>query len=122
MREVEVQRLIEWECRGIVVQCDVVLRSGSGNDMILETGENLLHISNPHRLSCRGLEIVVSGKVKIDGIFKTLPFFVGEKVTKSGISKCYSLIWTECLRATAQLSAFLRSFGWDPRSNILVSI
>ena len=108
VREIKIQGLIQWKSRSIVIEGDVVLRSSRGNDMVLQASQDLLHVSDTHGSPCRGLEIVVSCKIKVDRILETLPFLVGEKVTESGISERDGLIGTKCLRTEIFLSACSR--------------
>lgn len=95
--EVEVQRLVERESCGIVVQSDVDLSCGLCDGMVLQTGKDFCCVADSDSSSCGTLEHVVTREAYIDRVLVALPFFVSEQPTESRVSESYCLVGTERL-------------------------
>ena len=98
MGEVEVEGLVERESGGVVVEGEVDLRDGVVDDVVLEPGEDLLHVADSDCASRRGLKAVAPCEVEVDGVFVTLPFFEGEEVAEGGVAEGDGFVGAHALR------------------------
>ena len=95
--EVKVEGLVEGEGGVLGVEGDVGLRGGLGEEVALESVDELLDIANAHGTAGGGLEVIVARKVQVNAVFEALPFLIGEEVTPRAVAKSHSLIRTQRL-------------------------
>lgn len=88
MREVEIQRLVEREGDGIVVEGHVDLGLGVGDGVVLEAGEDFLLETDADGAAGLGSEGVVAVKLEVVGVAEADPFFIGEKGAEAAVAAC----------------------------------
>lgn len=86
MREVEVQRLVEREGDGVVVEGHVELGFGVGDGVVLEAGEDFLLEADADGAAGLGAEGVVAVELEVVGVAEADPFFVGEEGAEAAVA------------------------------------
>lgn len=77
--EVKVEGLVQGESDGVVVEGDVILAGDGCDGVVGQAGEDFLDVADADGAAGGGLEVVVAGEVKVDGVFEVEPFLVGEE-------------------------------------------
>lgn len=94
MGEVEVEGLIEGKGHSIVIEGDIILSSGARDCVVGQAREDFFNVADADCAACRRLEVVVACEVKVNGVFKALPFGVGEEIAEGAVSIGHCLIRT----------------------------
>ena len=92
MRKVKVERLIEREGLLVVVERDVDLRLGRGDEVMLQPSYDLLLVSNPNGTPGGRLKSAAAVERQIDRVFESLPLLVREEIAKGRVAKGDGLV------------------------------
>jgi len=95
--EVEVEGLVYWERRGVVIERDVDLRNRLSEDVVLEASNNLLYVADTDSAASGRLEGVVTSEADVDAVLVTLPLLVREEIAEGGVAKSDSFVSTHGL-------------------------